>query len=255
MHTTISYNGSWEGLLTVVFEFFDRKLEHVKIVNSEHYQPDVFSDYLPLATDAARAQRVLTGLKKKLSPEAVKKLFRCYLSEQPGIENHILDYIRLTFSSPSSIESAYGYPAVLKISQVDKMIGRECHRMEAFVRFQLTRDDIYFAAVVPDFNVLPLIVSHFKKRYADQPWIIYDLKRKYGIYYDLSHVEEIELENLPDLSSANTKQLMSGNEIQYQQLWKTYFDSVNIKERKNSRLHVQHVPKRYWRYLPEKFLL
>jgi hypothetical protein len=32
-------------------------------------------------------------------------------------------------------------------------------------------------------------------------------------------------------------------------------DHTNIKERKNDKLHVQHVPKRYWKYLTEKKML
>lgn len=31
-----------------------------------------------------------------------------------------------------------------------------------------------------------------------------------------------------------------------------HFKSTNITERKNTKLHVQHIPKRYWRYLTEK---
>ncbi len=38
----------------------------------------------------------------------------------------------------------------------------------------------------------------------------------------------------------------------YATLWKDYFKNTNIKERKNLKLHIQHVPKRYWRYLTEK---
>jgi probable DNA metabolism protein len=38
----------------------------------------------------------------------------------------------------------------------------------------------------------------------------------------------------------------------YQNLWKNYFNSVNIASRKNTRLHVRHIPKRYWRHLTEK---
>ena len=57
--------------------------------------------------------------------------------------------------------------------------------MEAFVRFQLTKDGLYYCIIQPDYNVLPLISNHFEKRYADQRWLIYDSRRKYGIYYDL----------------------------------------------------------------------
>jgi probable DNA metabolism protein len=45
---------------------------------------------------------------------------------------------------------------------------------------------------------------------------------------------------------------LAENEVLYDQLWKDYFHSINIQERKNIKLHVQYLPKRYWRYLNEK---
>ena len=37
----------------------------------------------------------------------------------------------------------------------------------------------------------------------------------------------------------------------FRDLWKTYYDSVNIAERANPRLMANHLPQKYWRYLPE----
>lgn len=72
--------------------------------------------------------------------------------------------------------------------------------MKAYVRFKLTKDQLYYAFVEPDHNVLPLIAGHFKGRYAGQRWLIYDVKRKYGIYYDLQTVTTVEI----DFNSAIT---------------------------------------------------
>ena len=60
--------------------------------------------------------------------------------------------------------------------------------MEAFVRFKKTTDGLFLSLVRPDFNVLPLIQPHFKRRYQDQRWLIYDEQRKYGLYYDLHEI-------------------------------------------------------------------
>ena len=46
--------------------------------------------------------------------------------------------------------------------------------------------------------------------------------------------------------------LYAASEINYQKLWSEYFDHTNMKEKKNTKLHVQNVPKRYWKYLTEK---
>jgi len=118
--------------------------------------------------------------------------------------------------------------------------------MEAFVRFRLVQDNLYHAVIEPDHNVLPLIADHFKNRYADQRWVIWDARRQYGLYYDLEKVDLVE-EASPEALS-RSESVSSG----YAQLWKTYFTNTNIVERKNMKLHLQHVPHRYWKYLCEK---
>ena len=149
----------------------------------------------------------------------------------------------------------FGNTAVLKIAKLTKSVGREKHRMEAFIRFELLKDGIYFAKIDPDFDVLTLIISHFKNRYQDQKWLIYDLQRKYGVYYDLETITTITLDLDVNLKTNNNNNILDNNEIDYQKLWSEYFDHTNIKERKNIKLHVQHVPKRYWKYLTEKRMI
>ncbi len=124
--------------------------------------------------------------------------------------------------------------------------------MEAFIRFQKLSDGTFYAAIEPDFNVLPLLIKHFRDRYADQKWLIYDLKRKYGIYYDLDKVEYMEVEFSTDGDKSKLPEIYFGDEQLYQHLWKNYFNSVNIPSRKNLKLHLRHIPKRYWRHLTEK---
>ena len=100
---------------------------------------------------------------------------------------------------------------------------------------------------------ISLISKHFRNRYADQQWIIYDVKRKYGIFYDLQNVEIISLD-LTDIQTNRIEKsaVFTDTEYEYQNLWNNYFKSTTIKSRINTKLHVQHVPKRYWKYLSEK---
>ena len=58
-------------------------------------------------------------------------------------------------------------------------------------RIQKAADGTFFAAFEPQYNALPLTVHHFKDRFADLKWIIYDMKRRYGFYYDLQEVTTI----------------------------------------------------------------
>lgn len=252
---SLIYDGTFDGFLTCVFEVYQLKLTDVQIIRKDLYQPSLFGLSQEIITEVDKADRVWTSFKKKSSGKGSSRFYYAFLSEDIEIENNLLQYMQHAFSSSSPIDSDYAHPAVLKITQTSKSVGREKHRMEAFVRFRLSKDNIYFAAVEPDFNVLPLLIPHFKSRYADQKWIIYDLARNFGLFYDLEKVEIINLEFPEGFDPLKTTtEFFAEEELEFQTLWKNYFDSTNIPSRKNLRLHIQHVPKRYWKYLSEKHL-
>ncbi|HSU52346.1 MAG TPA: TIGR03915 family putative DNA repair protein [Segetibacter sp.] len=250
---TIVYDGTFEGWLSCVFDIYEYKYPDVDIVNKEKYQTNVFNNHHDSFYDNEKAARVWKGLNSRVSKTALRHLYKAFLSEEKGIENVLLRYVQYAFKSRSCVEHDFTNNSVLKVVQTAKKVDREKHRMEAFVRFQLTKDNLYYALCQPDFNVLPLIEKHFKTRYADQRWLIYDSTRRYGIYYNLTSVETIEMTFDDDSNDGkNIGILCDEKEALYQQLWQQYFKSVNIAARKNTRLHIQHMPKRYWKFLPEK---
>jgi probable DNA metabolism protein len=251
--TTMVYDGSFEGLLTVIFEVFEYKLSNMAITSKESYTSSMFGTFRTTITNEEKARRVWKGLSQKISAGALAQMYKTFLSGEPGIENTLVEYAQYVFTSNRTIECNYAHPAVLKVMQTARKVHREKHRMEAFIRFQLTLDGLYYAICQPDYNVLPLIEKHFKDRYADQRWLIYDQTRKYGIYYDLEKVETVRLSFSEEVNNGkNIATIFDEKEALYQQLWQQYFNSVNIAARKNMKLHIQHMPRRYWKYLPEK---
>ncbi len=250
---TVTYDGSFKGLLTAIFEIYEYKIQQPHIVKKETVEGSLFGTIHSTETDDTKAIRVLNKLKEKLTPNGFAQLYKTFLSELKDIENVIYRYIAYVLQHNGGVENNYAHADVLMLQQTSRKVDRERHRMKAFIRFQLTKDELYYAIIQPDYNVLPLIVKHFKDRYADQRWLIYDAMRKYGIYYDLKKVTEVNINFTLDLQNADSKAaLYDESEELYQQLWQQYFASVNIKARKNTKLHVQHMPKRYWKYLVEK---
>ena len=251
--TLLVYDGSFDGFLTAVFEVYELHLDQVSVHKIGGEQEYLFGNKREVVTDTAKADRLWKGIVKRSSPGSTARLYYAFLSEKSGIENLLLRYTQYLFGSDRQIDSDFSNGDVLKVTQIAKSVGREKHRMEAFVRFRLTADGIYFATIAPDFNVLPLVSKHFKSRYADQKWVIYDLKRHYGIFYDLEEVDIIELALPENFDATQTSpDFFASEELEFQTLWQDYFKSTNIESRKNLKLHIQHVPKRYWKYLSEK---
>lgn len=249
------FDGTFTGLLTAVFESFELKATEVKLVVVGKEPTNLFEQSMVVVSQNEKADRVWKGLAQKLNQQWLRKFYCTYLSEQPEAYQTLFNFCVYAFKSSSKSIINYGHIDVINISKFAKSVEREKHRMEAFIRFQLSADGLYFASIDPDFNVLPLLLKHFKNRYADQHWVIYDLKRKYGLHYNLIEVNEITFSISEEVNLQKPKNEMINNqETLYALLWKDYFKSTNIESRKNTKLHVQHVPKRYWKYLTEKQL-
>lgn len=261
----VLYEPSFEGWLSAVFYIYANRLqddEALQLTAQDCYVPSLIAEATSVATDEDKAERVLTKLNKLLGRSGMRNLLWGFLSEKDNIGTTLFQVVKYAIDYPSRhIMQDLGNLDVLELVQTVKSVGREKHRMEAFVRFEHTTDDIYFARVEPDFNVLPLIGEHFRQRYQDQYWAIYDLARGYGIYYDKSQSTRSRpaaLQTITDLDDAvlrNPASIHSADEQRYQKFWQGYFTNVNIKERKNPRLHKQYLPQRYWKYLSEKQVL
>ena len=115
-----------------------------------------------------------------------------------------------------------------------------------FVRFKEIAPLSFYAQIEPVYNILPIIINHFTLRFSDQNFIIHDLKREKAIIYNkkTAIITDLSKDEGYLISTLN-------NDTNFESLWKTFYKSVNIKERENSKLQKQHMPKRYWNHLTE----
>lgn len=208
-----------------------------------------------METNEAHATRVLTGLQKRAGKDIAKWLKKAFLTEQPGTERLILHLVERQMETTSDVRKDAGDLKIRKLQQLHQQMGREVHRMHAFVRFQETPDGMFVALVNPDFNCLPLLGDHFAARYPAMEWLIYDTKRHYGLHWD-DQAKKADFITLDTTNDGHLRHLsaemLATTETDYQDLWNVYFKAVDIPERRNMKLHLQHVPKRYWKYLTEK---
>ena len=238
------YDSSFEGFLTAVFITFERRYSQVIITPEYRHTPTLWDEEERVYTDPTKAQRVLKRIKTIWGTEGVTIVLQAFLSEEIAIENHLLEAIRLMIQYPeANILENYGHKAIAHIRKAAKSVGREVHRVKEFVRFEQVGTH-YFAKIVPQYDVLPLVIPHFKARFSDQEWILFDPNRAYGFYYNLKEVISF---TPADKNFGKTSQ----SSDDYEQLWKTYFQHINISERKNTRYQLRNMPKRYWQYLPE----
>ena len=251
------FDNTLDGLLTAVFDSFFRKQKDVTLL-AEGEQLPLFADELyRVSTDAEKAERVWKGLERHLSKEGLHMITISWLSEERALNQPLFNMICKVFRQKRDISHNASDEDVLTVRNTCRRVLHEQLRMKQFIRFQKAKDGTYLGVVSPDHNVLPLITDHFSDRFNDQQWLIYDAKRHYGYYYDGKTVMRVTFEDeasVPfNLSSGKMDDdILSDNDQLFQDLWRTYFKAICIKERMNPKKQLSDMPRRYWKYMTEK---
>ena len=239
------YDGSLEGLFTAIFYAYPYK-DDCTINKLGNHIPSLLKEIKEITTESDKFKRVYNSIIQKLNGKVLNNVYYLYLSEIDGVENIILDYLKLCYKYGTNINLAKNNDTIILVDKYYKKVAQEAHMFTGFVRFKEIAPLSFYAQIEPVYNILPIILNHFTLRFSDQNFIIHDLKREKAIMYnkessiitDLSKDEGYLLSNL-------------NNDENFESLWKTFYKSVNIKERENSKLRNQHMPKRYWNHLTE----
>ena len=253
--TVYTFDGTMDGLLTAVFDAYSLKEQPEQLLKTGDALPLFCEHTYHVTTDDEKSRRVWTGLEKQLPLEAMKLISVSWLSELSELSTPLFQYICKVFRQ-GDISKNFADSDVLAVTNIARRVLHEQLRMKQFIRFQKAKDGTYLAVVSPDHNVLPIIIDHFQDRFNDQPWLIYDARRHYGFYYDGQTAIRITFENeasVPfNLSNGKlNEEVLSSDDQLLQNLWRTYFKAICIKERMNPRKQLQDMPRRYWKYMTE----
>ena len=252
------FDNTLDGLLTAVFDSFFRKQQDVTLLAEGEQLPLFADEPHRVVTDGEKAERVWKGLEKQLSKDGLHMITISWLSEERALNQPLFNFICKVFRlKVKGLEHNASDPDVLEVRNTCRRVLHEQLRMKQFIRFQKAKDGTYLAVVSPDHNVLPIIIDHFQDRFNDQPWLIYDAKRHYGFYYDGKTVIRITFEDETTVpfnldNGKLNEEVLSNDDQLLQDLWRTYFKAICIKERMNPRKQLSDMPRRYWKYMTEK---
>lgn len=240
------YDGSFEGLLTCIYEAYYRHESPYHIYLTDYVQQSLIDTNTQITTDADKASKVYESIYKKISYQSLRNIYHAYLSESEDIEINILNYIRLGFKMGRQVDLHLSDDRVLTVHAAAKRVIGESHLMLGLLRFKQLRDDVFYAQYTPNHNITMLIAPHFVNRFPNQNWLIQDLKRHYAAVFDKHQCIFTNIADEITLSASASDT--------YETLWKNYFKSICINERVNSKLQKRNMPSRYWKHLTEKQL-
>jgi probable DNA metabolism protein len=140
-------------------------------------------------------------------------------------------------------------PDVRQVRQWVKAVGRDIHKMHAFVRFRLagvndeTGREQFVAWFEPEHRIVRLAAPFFVKRFAGMDWSI--LTPDECAHWDgssLLFTPGVSREAAPDDDALDD-------------LWRTYYRSIFNPARLKVKAMQSEMPKKYWKNLPEAPLI
>jgi probable DNA metabolism protein len=236
------YDGSFDGLMCCVFESYEKN-ELPMDVLPEGAQLPMLLTVKTIETDDERAERVKASIPKSMGKDALEFVRNAYLTCHPQKELLTLKFLRLGFGRGPSVMDMLTDETVHTLFTAVNHLKHEAHLYTGFIRFSET-NGVLTSQIEPKNIVLPLISRHFCERFPGERFLIYDKTHGMALLYENGNaaIRGIEAFEQPDLD---------GEELKFRELWRLFYDTIEIKERRNPRCRMSHMPKRYWSYMTE----
>lgn len=195
-----------------------------------------------MRTDFDKAKRVEEGIKK-----ISKSFFRdVKIAFRSGFENKdtiIARLIKLVFIKGKDIINSTNEYGII-FNKMVKNYRSEAYTFKGLLRFRRIQEEFLFAEYESTNDILENLSRHFLERMSNEKFMIFDKNRDRVFVSIYGNVELLGVVKL-DIEEADEEKF-------FKDLWISFYDAISIKNRENKKLMIANMPKKYWKYLPEK---
>ncbi len=273
------YDGSLEGLLSVIFASYQNKEIPRDVHAIESIQPRLFERVTFIETNVEHAKRVARGLSRACGEESLAAICKASLSSNPSAPLAAYRFARYAMDehrsrncgrcSAATSCAASGnmrrycprlkghalaniaHPSVEKLFAINRSIANECENVRQFARFEHLRTQgghIWFARCNPRDAVVPLVMDHFARRFGAEPFALFD--EAHGV---LGMSDGTTWRIVNNIAEADITSALANapEEDEMRRAWKRFYQSTSNDARYHPELRVQFIPRRFWGHLTE----
>ena len=239
---------SFDSIMTAVYDGWRYRNQGraVELTVGQPFDADLFSEYQTVAADLGKAVKVAASIRKKISERAHIAVYQAAMHFAPDRAQVIFLFLTLAYQKGGSIMDDYGNPHVARLLALSRKVSNETHLFRGFVRFHDV-SGVLVSRIEPKCNVLPLLGDDFADRFPGEHWAIYDERRKLAAIHpaggEWGLVSQIQAD--PVLSEQLER------EGDYEKLWKTFFNTIEIESRRNPRCQRTMLPNWYRKNMTE----
>ncbi len=235
------YDGSFTNLLNLCILLIKKRIIPLNI-KSEEYQPNLLEEVIKLdCTETINVEEFVRLFSKRI----FKTIYYLFISNDINKELIIYYFLIHSLKYKDKIYYMRNLKSVAKALKIEKYVGRENHKFKGFLRFKELENNVLYAEINPENNILFILSKHFETRLANEYFIIKDVGRKILSVYDKKNIYIVSEDEFLPITNLST------NEKFIQDLWKSFYKTIGIKERKNNRCRMNFMPKKYWKYIIE----
>lgn len=252
----LTYDGSATGCLCAVAEAYKHPPRSTILFTRPGAVMPLFAAAgSTVASDPARAERFLSYIAERSSPDVVHTILRALTAMPEGLESALLGYARKAVLHGACVGQAHADTDVIFVHRWARRVSLEIHRFKGLLRFQELKSGRFIALYEPDYDITLPLAYHFRRRLASQSWIILDCRRCRAATWDGTRLNaenpggDLLEGDLLDRCLADDEP--SAAETRSKALWQTFHRTVAIETRTNPSLQRQCMPARYWKHLPE----
>ena len=237
MNNIYIYNETLVSMLNLIVFLINNNITPNNIKN-DNYTPTLFDNLIKL--DLSLNDKVLEKIDKLI----LKYIYDVFISDDKNKEIIIFYFYKNYLKYGIKVINMFNLKCVINVRKISKYVRHESHKYKGFIRFRELKNNILYAEIEPINNILFLVSNHFKNRLKNEYWIIKDNKYNLISIYDKNSFKILNDIYLKDINFSN-------DEKDTQNMWKTFYNTIGIKERKNDRCRMNFMPKRYWKYILE----
>ena len=231
------------GLLTIVADCYIAKSLPRQIISQNKFIPNLIDKTLLIKSNLETSKEMTKHICNEVSYDSFYNAYYAFLANDTSKEMNILKYLLLGLLLGPKVNTMLSVDYVLAVIKLKRLVLLEAHRMKGLVRFISIGNNTFYSVVHLDNNVIEQIGKHFINRLPTQNFMIIDKNRNIAFLYN---TKEYIITNISKIALPNLEE-----EELYQTLWKTFYNTISIVERKNLRLQASYMPRRYWKDLIE----
>lgn len=213
-------------------------------------QQQLFCEYKVVDESERKAACIERMIRRNLGARTYRAFYLALLSDDAAKGDAVLRTMQAARKIPDStkIMDYLSNPDAARVFELSRQVSNEAHMYIEFIRFRELENGILFSEISPKSQVLTCIAGHFSDRFPRENWAVCDkthrvfLVHRAGQRWGLVWGEE--------LNRGGTENI-SRKEREYERLWKNFFESIAVEERKNPLLQRSNLPLKYRREMPE----